>query len=72
MSSIELPLLDLVESLKLRNRDKDDNGLLATTNLDLKPSSNTILVYKYSRCFCCHVALDKKGGLVVELPPWRQ
>ena len=34
------PLLDLVESLELGNRDEDDDGLLATTNVDLPGSGD--------------------------------
>ena len=32
------PLLDLVESLELGNGDEDDDGLLATTDVDLAGS----------------------------------
>jgi hypothetical protein len=31
-----IPLLDLVESLEERDRDKDGNGLLALADLDLQ------------------------------------
>lgn len=33
-----IPLLDLVEALEKRDRDEDDDGLLAVTNLNLQNS----------------------------------
>lgn len=34
------PLLNLVESFQLRHRDEDDNGLLATSDINLARSGN--------------------------------